>query len=186
MIMKLKNIILAISLLWVGETLYAQKEYKTNEEYYADAYVIPIEKVRVADIPNTDDKIRVAYIETDKKETRVTILYPLYWHRQWLTMTGFVIVDRETGDQYVQRGYGDGLPYDKLLMVNGYYGKCIYLTLVFPPLKKKVKTIDILDMGEGPDIELPNNILTVRNDFYNLSLIDYEKKDAKRKPQKYY
>ena len=53
---------------------------------------------------------------------------------------------QKTGDEYHVRGYDGGAPQDRLLTVEGFNSKYIYVSLLFPKLKKGVEVIDILEL----------------------------------------
>ena len=55
--------------------------------------------------------------------------------------SGDMLIDRKTGDRYMMRGL-EYYPTDTCFWINGSKGKNIRFVMVFPPLPKKVKTVD--------------------------------------------
>lgn len=117
-----------------------------DQEIYDAAYALPKDSIEVADRPYnraTGTKPLLYSIERRAKDTKVTLLQPIYFDWQWLYYSpGFVIIDRKTGDEYHVRGYDGGAPQDRLLTVEGFNSKYIYVSLLFPKLKKSVEVID--------------------------------------------
>lgn len=129
---------------------YEQKK-KRDKELYAQAYMLPSDSIVV--VP--EEVYEKAYengmstspslysIERRKNDTKVTFIQPIYWDWQWLYYSpGFKIIDKKSGDEYNVRGYDGGAPMGRLLAVKGFNHKYIYISLLFPKLKKSVKEID--------------------------------------------
>ncbi len=132
---------------------YEQKK-KRDKELYAQAYMLPSDSIVI--VP--EEVYEKAYengmstspslysIERRKNDTKVTFIQPIYWDWQWLYYSpGFKIIDKKSGDEYNVRGYDGGAPMGRLLAVKGFNHKYIYISLLFPKLKKSVKEIDILE-----------------------------------------
>ena len=127
---------------------YEQKK-KRDKELYAQAYMLPSDSVVVVPEKVYEDGMSTTpslySIERRKNDTKVTFIQPIYWDWQWLYFSpGFKIIDKKSGDEYIVRGYDGGAPIGRLLAVKGFNHKYIYISLLFPKLKKSVKEVDIL------------------------------------------
>lgn len=144
---------------------FAEKEKQRKERdarLYASAYVLPADSIVLADEPydhSKGTKPWIHSIEVRKHDTKVTFVQPIYWDSQWLYYSrGFKLVDRKTGDEYLVRGYDGGVPMGRLLMVKGFNQKNIYISLIFPKLKRSVDVVDIIEAPHKEDEELlPSN-----------------------------
>ena len=64
---------------------------------------------------------------------------------------------------------------DRLLTVEGFNHKYIYISLLFPKLKKNVKEIDILELPHAKDKELlPSNDDGKAKSYFNIRVKDYQ------------
>ena len=160
-----------------------------DQEIYDAAYALPKDSIEVADRPYnraTGTKPLLYSIETRAKDTKVTFLQPIYFDWQWLYYSpGFVIIDRKTGDEYHVRGYDGGAPQDRLLTVEGFNSKYIYVSLLFPKLKKSVEVIDILELPHEKD-KLPSNDDGIAKSYYDVKVKDYLSFSNKRGKKIYY
>ena len=160
-----------------------------DQEIYDAAYALPKDSIEVADRPYnraTGTKPLLYSIERRAKDTKVTFLQPIYFDWQWLYYSpGFVIIDRKTGDEYHVRGYDGGAPQDRLLTVEGFNSKYIYVSLLFPKLKKSVEVIDILELPHEKD-KLPSNDDGIAKSYYDVKVKDYLSFSNKRGKKIYY
>ena len=160
-----------------------------DQEIYDAAYALPKDSIEVADRPYnraTGTKALLYSIERRAKDTKVTFLQPIYFDWQWLYYSpGFVIIDRKTGDEYHVRGYDGGAPQDRLLTVEGFNSKYIYVSLLFPKLKKGVEVIDILELPHEKD-KLPSNDDGIAKSYYDVKVKDYLSFSNKRGKKIYY
>ena len=160
-----------------------------DQEIYDAAYALPKDSIEVADRPYnraTGTKPLLYSIERRAKDTKVTFLQPIYFDWQWLYYSpGFVIIDRKTGDEYHVRGYDGGAPQDRLLTVEGFNSKYIYVSLLFPKLKKSVEVIDILELPHEKD-KLPSNDDGLAKSYYDVKVKDYLSFSNKRGKKIYY
>ena len=160
-----------------------------DQEIYDAAYALPKDSIEVADRPYnraTGTKPLLYSIERRAKDTKVTFLQPIYFDWQWLYYSpGFVIIDRKTGDEYHVRGYDGGAPQDRLLTVEGFNSKYIYVSLLFPKLKKSVEVIDILELPHEKD-KLPSNDDGIAKSYYDVKVKDYLSFSNKRGKKLYY
>ena len=160
-----------------------------DQEIYDAAYALPKDSIEVADRPYnraTGTKPLLYSIERRAKDTKVTFLQPIYFDWQWLYYSpGFVIIDRKTGDEYHVRGYDGGAPQDRLLTVEGFNSKYIYVSLLFPKLKKSVEVIDILELPYEKD-KLPSNDDGIAKSYYDVKVKDYLSFSNKRGKKIYY
>ena len=160
-----------------------------DQEIYDAAYALPKDSIEVADRPYnraTGTKPLLYSIERRAKDTKVTFLQPIYFDWQWLYYSpGFVIIDRKTGDEYHVRGYDGGAPQDRLLTVEGFNSKYIYVSLLFPKLKKSLEVIDILELPHEKD-KLPSNDDGIAKSYYDVKVKDYLSFSNKRGKKIYY
>ena len=160
-----------------------------DQEIYDAAYALPKDSIEVADRPYnraTGTKPLLYSIERRAKDTKVTFLQPIYFDWQWLYYSpGFVIIDRKTGDEYHVRGYDGGAPQDRLLTVEGFNSKYIYVSLLFPKLKKSVEVIDILELPHEKD-KLPSNDDGIAKSYYDVKVKEYLSFSNKRGKKIYY
>ena len=174
---------------------YEQKK-KRDKELYAQAYMLPSDSIVI--VP--EEVYEKAYengmstspslysIERRKNDTKVTFIQHIYWDWQWLYYsTGFKIIDKKSGDEYNVRGYDGGAPMGRLLAVKGFNHKYIYISLLFPKLKKSVKEIDILELPHKKDKEqLPSNDDGKFKSFFNIEVKDYQVVSDKKNKKIYY
>ena len=174
---------------------YEQKQ-KRDKELYAQAYMLPSDSIVI--VP--EEVYEKAYengrstrpslysIERRKNDTKVTFIQPIYWDWQWLYYSpGFKIIDKKSGDEYNVRGYDGGAPMGRLLAVKGFNHKYIYISLLFPKLKKSVKEIDILELLHKKDKEqLPSNDDGKSKSYFNVKVKDYQVVSDKKNKKIYY
>ena len=174
---------------------YEQKQ-KRDKELYAQAYMLPSDSIVI--VP--EEVYEKAYengrstspslysIERRKNDTKVTFIQPIYWDWQWLYYSpGFKIIDKKSGDEYNVRGYDGGAPMGRLLAVKGFNHKYIYISLLFPKLKKSVKEIDILELPHKKDKEqLPSNDDGKSKSYFNIKVKDYQVVSDKKNKKIYY
>lgn len=174
---------------------YEQKQ-KRDKELYAQAYMLPSDSLVI--VP--EEVYEKAYengrsttpslysIERRKNDTKVTFIQPIYWDWQWLYYSpGFKIIDKKSGDEYNVRGYDGGAPMGRLLAVKGFNHKYIYISLLFPKLKKSVKEIDILELPHKKDKEqLPSNDDGKSKSYFNVKVKDYQVVSDKKNKKIYY
>ena len=174
---------------------YEQKK-KRDKELYAQAYMLPSDSIVI--VP--EEVYEKAYengrstrpslysIERRKNDTKVTFIQPIYWDWQWLYYSpGFKIIDKKSGDEYNVRGYDGGAPMGRLLAVKGFNHKYIYISLLFPKLKKSVKEIDILELLNEKDKEqLPSNDDGKSKSYFNIKVKDYQVVSDKKNKKIYY
>lgn len=172
-------------------TEYEQKR-KRDKELYSQAYMLPKDSIVV--VPGKVYKNGMSTtpslysIERRKNDTKVTFVQPVYWDSQWLYYSpGFKIIDKESGDEYNVRGYDGGASMDKLLTVEGFNHKYIYISLLFPKLKKSVKEIDILELPHAKDKELlPSNDDGKAKSYFNVRVKDYQVSSRKKNKKVYF
>lgn len=190
--MKLKQvsaILLFLGFVSAFTSVTAQNK-TSDQKLFDNGYVVPESKLRIADqtLSNEGDITKkILYsIERGKHDTKVTFLQPIYFDSQWVRYSPeTTIVDRATGDEYVVRGYSDEMPIDRLLIVKGCNRKYIFITLIFPKLKSRVKIIDIIPR-DSDVIDTPSNNTGVTSCFYRVNIADYEVNSKKSKNQRVY
>lgn len=116
----------------------------------------------------------IRYIDTDRDETRITIATPIFFDSNWVQFDrGVCMVDRKTGDTYVIRSLTRGIELGKTLAVEGHKNRMVEFTMVFPPLKREVKYIDMHQKFPEMQIKSPSNSGEAW-DWRNLKLADYQ------------
>jgi hypothetical protein len=120
--------------------------------------------------------IKVLQIEKCRDETRVTLSVRIKGDLQWLRFdSGFCIIDKESKDRYFIRRLDRNLPLDKTIIVSGMSGQTVGITLVFPPLKRSVKEVDIEEfITPGAEVFSTHQ----RYSFRNLELKKLDDKQA--------
>ncbi|MDR2086582.1 MAG: hypothetical protein LBP72_05345, partial [Dysgonamonadaceae bacterium] len=85
----------------------------------------------------------IVKIERNREETLVTLRIAIGWDWNWLFVDkNTCLIDSETNDRYMLRDILGVHTPGRLAVVYGLKGKTIAMTLVFPPLKKKVTTVN--------------------------------------------
>lgn len=170
---------------------YEQKK-KRDKELYAQAYMLPSDSVVVVPEKVYEDGMSTTpslySIERRKNDTKVTFIQPIYWDWQWLYFSpGFKIIDKKSGDEYIVRGYDGGAPIGRLLAVKGFNHKYIYISLLFPKLKKSVKEVDILELPHEKDKEqLSSNDNGKSKSYFNVKVKDYQVASGKGNKKVYF
>lgn len=89
-------------------------------------------------------KTTIDKIEIDKNETRVTLAVPMNNEHTWtLFDKGICIVDCRNGDEYQIRSLTRGMKLSTALWIDGKRKRMVLFTMVFPPLKPRVKFFDL-------------------------------------------
>ena len=147
-----------------------EKERKElDEKIWKEAYRARPEQFTVSDIPFSTRETKVARIERNKNDTRVTLAIPIEYHEQWIYFDrGFTIIDRSNGDRYLIRKLENDLPLDKTIIISDKYRKIIEITMIFPPLRKSVDTVNIIQFNTPGTVRMSDN----KNDwnFMNISI----------------
>ncbi len=147
-----------------------RKERKElDEKIWNEAYRARPEQFTVSDIPFSTRETKVARIEKTKNETKVTFAIPIEYHEQWIYFDrGFTIIDRSNGDRYLIRKLENDLPLDKTIIISDKYRKIIEITMIFPPLRKSVDTVNIVQFNTPGTVRMSDN----KNDwnFMNISI----------------
>ena len=172
-----KSLSIIVLLLSIGSITLMAQPRKSVEELMKEAYELKGNEIKVAykTYKNGMSLHPILHsIERCKDETKVTFLQPIYWDYQWMYYgPGYTIVDKRSGDQYKARSVDSGIPLE-LLTVRGCNGKYIFITLVFPKLKKSVKYIDIIEFPTPIDeYAMPSNNTGENNAYYNIKVEDY-------------
>lgn len=154
----------------------AAQRRKADQKMYDEAYFLKESEIKVANRVfqrGESTKPTLYSIERCAKETKVTFMQPIYSNWLWVHFSpGMKIVDRGSGDEYPIKGYGGGLPFERLLVVKGHNNQYIFITLIFPKLKESVRRIDILELPHEKDI-LPSNDDGVPKSYFNVNVEDY-------------
>lgn len=159
--------ILTVATIIACGTAMSQTFNENDRKIFNEGQVLTDKDLEFAseDTPwDTQHPKRVYSIHNEGDETIVTFSHSIYFDSQWVTFSkGITLVDCETGDLYKTRGYaGDSLTMDRLLIVKGCNRKNILISLRFPKLMRKVKYIDVYNMGHNDDIK-PSNRSEIDN-----------------------
>lgn len=115
---------------------------------------------------------KIKYIETDREETRVTILVPVYYDSNWVQFNkGFCMIDKASGDIYMLRSMTRGIELNKTYVVRGHKNRMVEFTMVFPPLKKGVKVVSLFPKYPEMGAPMPSN--GGSSYFRNVRIADY-------------
>lgn len=119
---------------------------------------------------------QIVRIIPSNENTLVVLSLSIQYNRHWFTVgKGLCIIDCKTGTEYPIQGVTNGLEMNKLLWVEGCQDRSILVTLIFPKLDKKVKTIDLY--SKYPDA----GIISLTNGnpwrWEKIKIKDYQKKE---------
>lgn len=90
-------------------------------------------------------------------ETFVTFALYIHWDHNWFALNkAQAMVDPASGDRYFPRRVLNDIPMDKVLRVEGYKGRNITYTIVYPRLKESVEQVAFIDT-KPIQTELPLN-----------------------------
>ncbi len=181
--------------LFVGASYAAADDFTDKDrQMFAEGQILTRENLLVvapkgAAVYDTENPIKFYSIRNEGDETIVTFSYSIYFDSQWVTFSkGVTIVDEETGDKYITRGYTDGLTMDRLLIVQGVNGQNILVSLRFPKLRKGVKRFSIYSYPHEDDLT-PSNARKSTNPvkcyIHNALLEDYLINTKKGTPKEY-
>ncbi|MDE6452127.1 MAG: M56 family metallopeptidase [Odoribacter sp.] len=136
---------------------YYDREGRPKSERKVEYTVLRNDQIVVSGLPFESQTI-IKTIETDKQETRLTVVVPIYYESNWVQFNkGFCIEDCRTGEVYKIRSLYRGIELNKTLVVKGQKGKMVEFTMIFPPLKKKVKRVNIYLKYPEEGVLAPSN-----------------------------
>ena len=174
--------IILFAMLLLPSLLPAQKFNEYDRKVFNEGQVLTRGDLQFAakGTPwSANTPIRIYSIHDEDDETIVTFSYSIYFDSQWATFSkGIYMEDEDSGDIYRVRGYAGDLTMDRLLIIKGCKGENVLVSLRFPKLRRKVKTISIYDPGHKDDIKPSNS----RSD-YNMPLAS--KVNVKKLRKKY-
>lgn len=124
-------------------------------------------------------EISVASIERTSEETIVKLNIPVYAN-QWIRFSnGFQLIDQKKGDRYMIRRV-ENLPFNTEIFFQDVNQQMLIATLIFPPIKRRTKIIDIVEVLNPKKEAIEGNIGW---SFRNIEVSDY-KPGATRKNTK--
>lgn len=124
-------------------------------------------------------EISVASIERTSEETIVKLNIPVYAN-QWIRFSnGFQLIDQKKGDRYMIRRV-ENLPFNTEIFFQDVNQQMLIATLIFPPIKRRTKIIDIVEVLNPKKEAIEGNIGW---SFRNIEVSDY-KPGATRKNAK--
>lgn len=148
-----------------------------DKKLLAEALRLNPGQIRFCELPFSN-QTRLVSIERGRKETKVTLAIPIRTDSNWFLFDkGFTIIDKKTNDRYIVRGLERDLPLDKLIVLEGHRGKMFEATLIFPPLKKSVTVVDIIEFASA-DAVRPSNSTTWS--FKSIYIDDYSSGKPKK------
>ena len=158
------------------ELSQAEKERQVlNEKIWKEAYRARPEQIRVSDIPFDSRETKVARIEKNKNDTKVTLAIPIVYNEHWVYFDrAFAIVDKKSQDRYVIRRLENDLPLDKTIIISNNNQKMIEITMVFPPLQKSVEFVDIIEYHSDDAVKMSNGNGNWK--FMNIPIAQYSGK----------
>ena len=152
-----------------------EKEAKKqrDQKIYDGAYTLSPEQVKVSALPYKEgSNCQLVKIERGAKETKVTIAIAIHFDWNWIsTDSVFCLIDKQTQDRYYPRSMESGIPLNRVIVVKNNAKKMIEVTYVYPPLKKNVLVVDILDFPAST-LEIPSNT-GEPFEFRNIFVDDY-------------
>ncbi len=188
------SILLALCLFACASYAAGDDFTEADRKMFSEGQVLTKENLLViapkgVAVYDTENPYKFYSIRNEGDETIVTFSYSIYFDSQWVTFSkGTTIVDEETGDKYVTRGYTDGLTMDRLLIVQGANRQNVLISLRFPKLRKSVKRFSIYSYPHEDDLR-PSNARVRTNPvhcyIHNAVLKDYLIKTKNRKPKEY-
>lgn len=202
--MKTNHLVSVLCSLWVmlsvslpasaegNEMCDVQQNKNRDREIFKRGYILPSDSLQVIPglffSPGNSTVPSLHSIEIRKNDTKVTFCQPIYFNSQWLYYSpGFTIIDKKTGDEYHVRGYDGCSSMDRVQIVQGFKNKYIYVSLIFPKLKKRVKYIDILELPHAQDKKtLPSNDDGIAKSYHNIEVKKYLIKTNKKEKKIYY
>jgi len=155
------------------EAKIKEKAIKENDErIFREAYrVRPDQLVECMPAFGT----RVAHIDRGRTETRVTLSVRITGDNQWIRFdSGYCIIDKKTKNRHFIRRLERNLPLDKTLILSDMKGQTVGFTMVFPPLARSVKEIDIIEFIT-PGADLFSSYPKEGWAFKNIKISDYNK-----------
>jgi len=139
-------------------------------------YKLKPSQVKISRMPFTinDNFLWVIAIVKNQKATKVTIGISIKSDNFWISFDkGFTMIDKKNQDQYIIRSLEGELPLNQKILVSGYNHKVLEFTLVFPPLKKSVEVVDLVEFLSEED-----GTSSVGFSESNVRIKDYLKKES--------
>lgn len=102
------------------------------------------EQIYIADRNvNSNDPI---YVVRCEDHTKVYIGAWIIWNQHWVTLSEqMYLTDPKSGDKYMLHSSGSGLPLEQVIWIKNQKDEYIYFELIFPPLDKGVKRVDLTE-----------------------------------------
>lgn len=158
------------------ELSQAEKERQASDaKIWKEAYRAKHEQIKVSDLPYDSRETKIARIEKNKNETKVTLAIPIVYNEHWVYFDrAFAIVDKKSQDRYVIRRLENDLPLDKTIIISNNNKKMIEITMVFPPLQKSVEFVDIIEYHSDDAVKMSNGNGNWK--FMNIPIAQYSGK----------
>lgn len=148
-------------LLFMPTFMVAQQFNEYDRKVFNEGQVLTNRELQfaAAGTPwSANNPIRIYSMHDEGDETIVTFSYSIYFDSQWVSFSkGIYLVDEGNGDIYKVRGYAGGLSMDRLLIIKGCKSENVLISLRFPKLRKRTKTISIYNPGHPDDIKPSNS-----------------------------
>lgn len=150
----------------------SKQQRKSDEEILQKSYLLKSYQSKILDIKTDSQKL--LSIQKNKKDTRIRIAMPNINRMagSWFRLDrNFKIIDKKTKDQYFIRSAEPDIPLNQVINTQSIPNRVIEITLVFPPLKKEVEVVDIVEVY-SKDLICPSYGINPC-EFKNVNLQDY-------------
>ena len=108
--------------------------------------------------------IRLVSIEPKSSETVITLSIPIYYN-QWIRFSSNTqLINKKNGDRYTIRRV-ENMPLNTEIFFHDVRNRMVLAKVVFPPLKKDVKIVDVFESEDGSYNEWT---------FRNIQISDYK------------
>ena len=173
LIPKTKNGFATDSIQIAKRKLENEVKKKRDQKIYDNAFTLSPEQVKISSLPYKEgSNCQLVRIERGANETKVTIAIAIHFDWNWIsTDSVFCLIDKQTRDYYYPRSIESGIPLNRVIIVKGSAKKMVEITYVYPPLKKDVLMVDILDFATST-LEIPSN-MGEPFEFRNIFIDDY-------------
>lgn len=161
-----------------------EEQIARDQQIFENGYTLSPEQIVVSEIPYTGlNQTIISRIEATDKYTKVTFVIPIHHQFNWFLTSYGHIQDVATGDKYHIRHYEREIPMGRIIIIKDNEHTMTELTAVYPPLKKGVQFIKVVEDDPKGKIELPSNAASTGE----YSIIDlaiyYPERYPHKKPQ---
>jgi uncharacterized protein YktA (UPF0223 family) len=131
---------------------------KRDQKIYDNAYTLLPEQVKISSLPyKAENNCQFVKIVRGENETKVTYAIAIHFAWNWISTDSLsCLIDKQTNDCYYPRRLESGIPLNRVIIVKDCARKMIEVTYIYPPLKKSVLVVDLVDLP-GSTLEIPSN-----------------------------